>query len=68
MLFIGKKKREKIRRALVRMYETCHHIEDPEIFAKAIDAVATVGVELGFTWSDVVSAKDIATWESKKGD
>lgn len=68
MFIIGKKKREKIRKALVRMYEACHHIEDPEIFAKAVDAVATVGVELNFNWEDVLSAKDISTWESTKGE
>lgn len=66
MLIIGKKKREKIRKALVRMYEACHHIEDPEIFAKAVDGVATVGVELNFRWEDVLSAKDISAWEEKK--
>lgn len=66
LIIIGKKKREKIRKALIRMYEACHHIENPVIFAKAVEAVSTVGVEMNFNWEDVLSAKDISTWEGKK--
>lgn len=68
MLIIGKKKREKIRKALVRIYEACHHIEDPVIFTKAVEAVSAIGVELNFNWEDVLSAKDISIWESQKGE